>query len=59
MRATPKAKVLEMYYGKLHMDYYHFCQQGEDCFEIAGATGANRTLFAALFLRKNICVHLT
>ena len=22
-----KAKVSEVYYGKLHIDYYHFCQQ--------------------------------
>ena len=51
-----KAKVPEVYYGKSHMDCYHFCQQCEDYFETAGATGTNRTPFAASFLRGNISV---
>ena len=51
-----KAKVPEVYYGKSHMDCYHFCQQCEDHFETVGATGFNRTLFAAFFLRRNISV---
>ena len=51
-----KAKVPEVYYGKSHMDCYHFCQQCEDHFETAGATGTNRTPFAAFFLRGNISV---
>ena len=54
-----KAKVPEVYYGKSHMNCYHFCQQCEDHFETAGATGTNRTLFAAIFLRENISVHWT
>ena len=49
-----KVKVLEMYYGKLHMNCYHFCQQCDDHFETAGATGTNQTLFAAFFLCENI-----
>ena len=49
-----KAKVPEVYYGKLHMDCYDFCQQCKDYFEPAGATGTNRTPFAASFLRGNI-----
>ena len=36
-----KAKVPEMYNSKLHMDCYYFCQQYEDYFETAGATGTN------------------
>ena len=51
-----KAKIPEVYYGKSHMDCYHFCQQCEDYFETAGATGTNRTPFAASFLRGNISV---
>ena len=54
-----KAKVPEMYYGKSHMDCYHFCQQCKDHFETAGATGNNRTPFAASFLRGNISVRWT
>ena len=45
-----------MYYGKLYMDCYHFCQQCEDHFETAGATGFNQTPFVAFFLRGNISV---
>ena len=51
-----KAKVPEVYYGKLHMDWYHFCQQCKDHFETAGATGTNRTPFAASFLCRSISV---
>ena len=54
-----KAKVPEVYYGKSQMDCYHFCQQYEDYFETAGATGNNRTSFAAYFLRGSISVHWT
>ena len=36
-----KAKVLDVYYRKLHIDCYYFCQQCENHFETAGATGAN------------------
>ena len=53
-KQTFKAKVPEVYYGKSHMDCYHFCQQYENHFEIAGATGFNRTLFTPFFLRGNI-----
>ena len=54
-----KAKVPEVYYGKSYMDCYHFCQQCEDHFETAGATGTNRTPFAASFLRGSISVRWT
>ena len=49
-----KAKTPETYSGKSHMDGYHFCQQCEDYFEISGATGMNRTSFAATFLRGTV-----
>ena len=49
-----KAKVPEVYYGKSHMDCYHFCQQCKDHFETAGTTGFNQTLFVAFFLYRNI-----
>ena len=54
-----KAKVPDVYYGKLHMDCYHFCQQCKDHFEISWATGTNRTPFAASFLCGNISVRWT
>ena len=54
-----KAKVPDVYYGKLHMDCYHFCQQCEDHFETSRATETNQTPFAASFLRGNISVRWT
>ena len=45
-----KAKVPDIYFGKSHMDCYHFCQQYNDHFETAGATGSNCTLFTSSFL---------
>ena len=59
-RESPlKARFLDLYYGKSHMDCYQFCQQCEDHFETAGATGPNRVSFAASFLRGpiNFCWH--
>ena len=56
-KQTFKAKVSEMYYGKLHMNCYHFCQQYKDHFKTAGATGFNQTSFAASFLFRNISMH--
>ena len=55
-KQTLKARVPEVYYGKSHIDCYHFCQQCKDYFETAGATRFNRTPFAASFLRGNISV---
>ena len=54
-----KVKVPEVYYGKSHMDCYHFCQLCKDHFETAEATERNRTLFAASFLCGNISVRWT
>ena len=45
-----KARTPENYWGKSHMECYHFCQQCKNHFEIFGVTGVNRTPFAALFL---------
>ena len=49
-----RARFPETFSGKSHIDCYHFCQQYEDHFEISGATGMNRTPFAASFLRGTI-----
>ena len=49
-----KARFPDLYYGKSHMECYHFCQQCEDYFDTAGATRSNRTLFAASFLHARI-----
>ena len=49
-----KAKVPDIYYEKLYIDYYHFYQQCEDYFEIAGTIGTKQTLFATFFLYGNI-----
>ena len=45
-----KAKVLDVYYGKLHMDCYHFCQQCKDHFETARGTGVSDLLCSFFFL---------
>ena len=49
-----KAKVHDVYFGKLYIDYHHFCRQCEDHFETTGATESNYTPFAALFLYGKI-----
>ena len=49
-----KARTLEIYWGKSHMECYHFYQQCEDYFETSGATGMNCTPFVASFPRSFI-----
>ena len=49
-----KARTPETYWGKSHMECYHFCQQCEDHFETSGATGMNCIPFAASFLCGSI-----
>ena len=49
-----KARLPDLYYRTSHMECYHFYQQCEDHFDTAGATGPNRTPFAASFLRDRI-----
>ena len=51
-----KARTSESYWGKSHMECYHFCQQWEDHFETSGAIRMNCTPFAALFLRGFISI---
>ena len=51
-----KARTPETYWGKSHIECYHFCQQCEEHFEISGATGMNRTPIAASFLRGSISI---
>ena len=47
-----KALFSDFYHGNLQINYYQFCQQYEDHFEIVSAKGPNRISFAALFLRR-------
>ena len=49
-----KARTTETYWGKSHIECYHFYQQCEDHFETSGATGINHTPFASSFLRGSI-----
>ena len=51
-----KARTLETYWGKSHIECYHFCQQCEDHFKISGATRMNCTSFAASFFRSSISI---
>ena len=53
-REKLKARSPDVYRGKSHMDYYNFCQQCEDYFATAGATGPTQIPFAASFLRDRI-----
>ena len=49
-----KARFPDLYYGNSHLDCYRFCQQCEDHFDTAGASGPNRIPFAASFLRGSV-----
>ena len=49
-----KARFLNIYFGKLHMDYYWFCQQYKDHFNSTRANKENCTLFAPSFLQIGI-----
>ena len=49
-----KARSPDLYREKSHMDCYNFCQQCEDYFATAGATGPTRIPFAASFLQDRI-----
>lgn len=51
---TPKARYPELYSEKSRLDCHRFCQQYENHFDAAGATGINRTYFAAMFLRDGM-----
>ena len=49
-----KARTPEIYFGKFHMDCYHFCQQCKNYFKTLGATGMNCTPFTATFFCGSI-----
>ena len=53
-REKLKACSLDVYRGKSHMDCYNFCQQYEDYFATAGATGPTQIPFAASFFWDQI-----
>ena len=53
-RKKLKSRSPDVYYGKSHMDYYNFCQQCEDYFATAGATGPTQIPFATSFLWERI-----
>ena len=46
-----KAKTLNVYCNRFHIECYNFCQQYKDHFAIAGATGPYQIPFAAFFLQ--------
>ena len=46
-----KAWFLDIYWDKTHLECYNFFQQCKDYFATASATGSNRVLFAAIFLK--------
>ena len=46
-----KARFLDIYWGKTHLEYYNFFQQYKDHFATSGTTGPNRVPFAAIFLK--------
>ncbi len=43
-----------LYYDHLHMEYYYFCQQCKDYFEVAGLLDHKRIPFATGFLKDRI-----
>ena len=53
-REKLKARFLDVYRGKSHMDFYNFYQRYEDYFDTAGATGPTWILFAASFFQNRI-----
>ena len=53
-REKLKARSLDLYCGKFHIDCYNFCQQYENYFATARATGSTRILFATSFLWDRI-----
>lgn len=54
-----KARFLNLYFGKSHMDFYYFCHQCENHFDTAWANGSNHTSFAALFFYESISFQWT
>lgn len=44
-----KARLPDVYRGKIHLEYYNFCQQCKNHFATAGAKALNRIFFVTLF----------
>ena len=53
-REKLKARFLDVYRVKTHMDCYNFCQQCENYFATARATGPTQISFAAFFFWDRI-----
>ena len=51
-----KARIPKTYWSKSHIEYYHFCQQYEDYFQIFVAIEINYIPFAISFFRGTISV---
>ena len=49
-----KARTLETYWGKSHIECYYFYQKYKDHLETSGAIGMNHTPFAASFFCGSI-----
>ncbi len=49
-----KAKTLDIYCNRFHMECYYFCQQCEDHFATARVIGLNRIPFTTFFFRDQI-----
>lgn len=52
-----KAKVLDVYYDKLYMEYYNFYKQCKDHFATTAATSHNKILFVASLLKNLVLNH--
>lgn len=52
-----KVMAPDIYYDKLHIECYNFCQQCKDHFAITGAIGHNRVFFATTFLENRTLNH--
>ncbi len=49
-----KSQNPNLYYSNLHIEYYYFCQQCENYFEIAGLLSHKHVPFATRFLKNRI-----
>lgn len=52
-----KSRNPNLYYENLYMEYYHFCQQRKDYFEITSAKGHKRTALAVSVIKDRIFFH--
>ena len=54
LKHSLKARTPKTYFGKSHIDCYHFCQQYKDYFKTSNTIGMNHILFAAAFFCGSI-----